>query len=206
MCTGSHPFIPGVGLIKAEFIYTTPGGVAENVLYFFTPEEITGGLLVGFGNSAHVAWAAEILQGQSVDVTLLKIVCTDVSAEDSFQITELVSETGVMDSRVLPSNATLAVSFRTDLTGRSNRGRAYHIGLSEGQVTGDTMSGTAGTDILANYTSFGILMQAEGFTHVIASYCADGEWRTEAKITPVQSYISDMTIDSQRRRLAGRGI
>src|ERR1044072_8034516 len=140
MCIGTHPFIPAENTAKAEFIYTTPGGRAENVLYFQKDGAISDGDITSLVDLLDGLWQGAVLPVQADAVTLQRITVTDVSTEDSFQSTQGVFVTGEYHNPFMPSTLTVAVSFRTGLVGRSNRGRLYHIGLTDDQVDGDTLT------------------------------------------------------------------
>jgi hypothetical protein len=108
----------------------------------------------------------------------------------------------------LPSNVTLAISFRTGFRGRSFRGRAYAVGLTEGQVTGDSVSDAVATAYREHWEAFIASVQTDfpGASLAIVSRCQDGAWLTTATVTPVETVLVDPTVDSMRKRLKGRGI
>lgn len=98
-----------------------------------------------------------------------------------------------------PASATLATSWRTGLAGRKYRGRFYTVGMLEGHsqdndtVTGAYVvaAGTAASTLIAN-------LVAAGFSLMIFH-------RIDNTFTQVVSTVVENLVDSQRRRLAGRG-
>jgi hypothetical protein len=108
----------------------------------------------------------------------------------------------------LPNNVTIAMSLNTALRGRSFRGRIYHIGLTENDVTLNTIPGTTLTPLIAAYEAARLLAAGSGsqtFQLAVLSYYAAKAIRTTPVATPVTSISSDGIIDAQRRRLPKRG-
>lgn len=208
MCDGPHDYIPVEATVKVEMIYTTPGGSAENTLYFKHPD--------GWSAEEAALLAADIagwqdtslapLQSNQVALRLIKV--TDLESETGFAIDVAVTPTqaGELTSPILPGNVTGAIKFGTNARGRSYRGRNFVLGLTEAEVVGDTIDLTVAT---AYEIAYGVLLDAidrSGTQHVVVSLCHDGVWRTTGVATVITSYSMEQTVDSQRRRLAGRGI
>lgn len=105
-----------------------------------------------------------------------------------------------------PGNVTLTVSWRTGLAGRAYRGRIYSAGVSENDVTTtDTATSTllallaiAGAQLISqlatNATPLVIFHRPHTVPHPL-----------DNRFTVVTSYVMENLIDSQRRRLPGRG-
>jgi hypothetical protein len=207
MCTGSHPFIPVENTIRVDFVYLTPGGEAENVLFF------DFGSAPGFTDvedvveAAKDAWVSNIIPIQSRDVMITKVIGTDLTAEASFTTETAPNVAGSVAADAVPQNVTSAIAFRTGFSGRSKRGRMFWIGHVKGNMVGDTLTSTAVTNILAGVNNFIADLEAAipTLTHVVVSYCHEGAWRLAGDKTLIKDYTLDPTIDSQRRRLAGRG-
>jgi hypothetical protein len=210
MCTGERPFIPSDETAVVQMIYDAPGGVAENVLHFTNDGGWTYLDLLGLVGSLATWHSTDLSGAQSEDVALREIIATDVATEGSYQVVAplIPPQSGTLATPVLPSNVTLAVKFSTGLSGRSRKGRAYHIGLGESDVIRDTVGDDSLTRILAAWSLLlpggGVL--AETVHWVVVSYCGDGEWREAGLISAITAVNADNTVDSQRRRLLGRGI
>lgn len=97
-----------------------------------------------------------------------------------------------------PGNVAYAVSWRTGQSGRSFRGRSYLTNLAEGDTNGDTIvSGLL--SLIVSFALEAIIARVAGkFTPAVASRSLQGS-------TPIQTAVFEPTLDSQRRRLAGRG-
>ena len=208
MCEGAHPYIPVAETAEVRLKYETAGGVAENVINF----QLDGGWdstsLAALAAAVEDSWETNISPIVAETITLVDTTATDISTEFGPQVVDTGGISGAQGNPVLPSNVTFVVSFRTALRGRNFRGRLNHVGLTENFVTGDSISDSDAINFTNDYVSFfeDIATAVPGATHVIVSRCLAGEWRDVGVITPVNGYNVDTTIDSQRRRLKGRGM
>lgn len=155
-----------------------------------------------------IQWETFIKPIQTSVVTLAYIEGTLLNSAADVQITLPVNEAGTGSSEALPFGSSIVIKFTAGLTGRSNRGRLYHIGLTELQTTGNTVDDAAATTIITAYENFfTALANTTSFTHVVVSYCTAKEWRTTGATVDVLFYLlTDKNIDSQRRRLNTRGM
>jgi len=177
-------------------------------LYFSSPGTPNATDLSNIGSALASYWVAEMLPLQSNALTLTQVVVTWLAVENGVQAVFGVTPVapGGQVSAGLPGNVSLAVSFRTGLSGRSFRGRNYLAGLTEGQVTGNEISSTAAAAFVDVYEGLLPTLTALSLTHVVVSRFAGGLPRVSGVATPVVSYLTtDLVVDSQRRRLTGRG-
>jgi|SRR5690242_1658735 len=109
------------------------------------------------------------------------------------------AENGTRAGTSEAANVTLATSLRAGLAGRAYRGRYYVPGVIEADVNpNDTaISGIVTTLAVAATNLIGPALPA-GFTLVIFH-------RFDNLFSTIVSYVVENLIDSQRRRLAGRG-
>lgn len=106
----------------------------------------------------------------------------------------------------LPNNCALVLTKRTILRGRSYRGRIYHPGLKETEVTGNTVLAAQVTGYVNAYSQLLSFTTATAtWKMVVVSRFANKNPRPTGEVTEVTSIDSDGTVDSQRRRLPGRG-
>lgn len=207
MCEGSHPYIPAANTVKAEMVYQGPGGVMVNDLYFMDP---TGWVQEDLGVLAQNLrdwWVTSLKPHQSNQISLNKVRVTDLSSETGgyFEYSTDLPQSGGFASPVLPSNVTAAIKFSTANRGRSYRGRNYIVGLAEGHVDGDTLTGFTVPDFTTAYNALDDGAVIEKGRQVVVSTCQNGVWLTDAVVTPVNARSLDNTVDSQRRRLLHRG-
>jgi len=209
------PFIPVPNTALVELRSTLDGQDVENTLWFDFGVEPTASDLSDLGNLLLDWWVARIKPITSQANQLREVVVTDMTTESSAQVTVPApgGTQGDATDEIMPGNVTVCVSFRTALRGRSFRGRNYFIGLTVGQVSGSQVISTQVDAITTAYGSLGADITGSGWTWVIASRY-DGVDPTTGKpipraegiVTPVQSVVVvDPIVDSQRRRLPGRG-
>jgi hypothetical protein len=105
-----------------------------------------------------------------------------------------------------PNNVTVAVKKATGRAGRSYRGRTYVVGLPLGAYSDNRLTTTYATALL---DAFDALTAVGGpldiFQLVVLSEVSGGVPRAEGVTTPVTGFAIDPVLDSQRRRLPGRG-
>jgi len=121
MCTGEHPFIPAENTAKVRFVYDTPGGQSMNVIYFQNTTGWSAESLLTLLDEVNTAWESTVKVQQSEQVTLLRMDAIDVSREEGETNELFVLGAGAVTNPVLPSNVTVAISFRTGFNGRSRR-------------------------------------------------------------------------------------
>jgi len=105
----------------------------------------------------------------------------------------------------LPNNVTVAVKWSTGLAGRSYRGRTYHIGLAEAFVTGNVLESSFATALLGIYNDLLEAFDTYPGDLTVVSKFHNNAARTTGIATPIISCSINPVVDSQRRRLPGRG-
>ena len=159
-------------------------------------------LLVTFSQTA-TARAA-----RSNEVLFQRVTARDLTVEFGQVVDQIVNPavTGTVASTAVPAHTTLSVKFGTGLAGRSARGRAYHVGLAEAQVSQDYVTGAAATAILAFWTLLRTTLIAADFQLAVVQRTSDGVKLPVGIARPVTVVtLVDTRVDTQRRRLAGSG-
>ena len=203
------PFIPVPGVIQAELVYAWDGQVVENVLHYTVDAEVDVAAQQGLGG-ALVDWFDTLLQPLVPSTLILNEVrLSNLSSEfaPGASWTGGLPLPGTLAGGLsLPNNVALTMTKRTDMRGRSFRGRIYHPGLSESQVTGNAIVSGTLVSLLAAYNAMKTLTAGSlNYQLVVVSRFQGGEPRAEGIATEVTTITSDGIIDSQRRRLPGRG-
>lgn len=98
-----------------------------------------------------------------------------------------------------PANVTVTLSWRTGLAGRKYRGRIYIVGLCENNTNDDDTIGSSTVSWLANVGGDLLAKAAAAAIQLIVFHKADNTF------TKVLSFVVENILDSQRRRLPGRG-
>jgi len=113
---------------------------------------------------------------------------------------------GTLTSPSVPGNVTWCVKFLTGLTGRSYRGRNYIMGMTEDATVGNQMDAGRAAAFVANYEALLDLVDATDFTWVVLSRVQNNVPLANAIGAPIINVgYTDLNLDSQRRRLTGRG-
>lgn len=202
-------FIPAVDTARVEFVYNVFQQTCENVVYVQNEAPWTSVTLEQLAEACADWWATEMAPITSDSVTMSLVRCTDVAVANSWQVeyTPPVTITGTVTSPALPLNVTCAIKFGSGLTGRSQRGRSYFVGLAENRVTGNELAAGTAAEIVGAWEEFEDTLQVVSpfWTHVVVSYRTNNADRVAAQILDVVSYSTDGFVDSQRRRLSGRG-
>lgn len=206
-----RPFIPAPGVVQVEMVYVNNNQICENVYHVLRP----GG--AGSPTSADLDAIAGVFNTWENDhgrtmrntVTRLTLIrARDLAVQDGLVVEHIPTGlvVGQTAAQPLPGNVTLAIKWSTGLGGRSFRGRTYHVGLSVGDIDGVSILTAARDFIVSNYALLRDNVDAAGIgTLVVLSYAANKFWRAAAVATPILHASADINLDSQRRRLAGRG-
>lgn len=200
-------FIPAPNTVRLCLQFVWASQTVEICMAFLKNAAVTDPDMAAL-TAAMEAWRQSDLRTvQSAEITANQWVATLLTtATSSVLITPItVNRIGTVAGISVSNNVTLATTFQTALRGRSYRGRAYTPGLPQSQVL-DSLSFSSA--FVANVTSAYAAIPAAlpvGWTHVVASYQNNNVARSTAARTPVTAYRTETNIDSQRRRLFGRG-
>lgn len=202
------PFIPVPNTVQAELIYTWDGETCENVLHYEAEGAPDLSEMTALA-AALVSWWGTNMKSQvaqNCSLTGIKIVDLNAFNAPGIDYSTGLPIAGTSVSESLPNNVSLAISKRTVFRGRSYRGRIYQVGIPEGQVGGNTVSSTWRTNVLNAWElAKEFVAGGETFKMVVVSKYSGGEPRAEGMTTVVTNFTTDGKIDSQRRRLPGRG-
>lgn len=209
------PFVPVVNTALVEIRMTLDSQKVENTLWFRFETAINATILSTLGADLLEWWTTFYAPLTSDNTILREIVCTDMASATGPQVSTPapISTTGTSSGPQLPNNNTLTVSFRTANRGRAFRGRNYIVGLVRDVVLDNTaIPGYITTVIDAYEQLLPLHTTLSNGQWVIASRFqgvdADGDPipRAVGVATPVTAVVVvDSTVDSQRRRLPGRG-
>lgn len=200
-------FIPIPGVCQVAMRFTWDGQEVANVLhvlYSGIPSTTT------FLNIAGVFvswWSSNIRSLVTTAVTLREIAVVDQSTANGIGVlsTAGLPLQGQSVSPALPNSNTLAVKWATGRTGRSFRGRTFHIGLTEGQVLNNQTDAATTAALQSGYTALISALTGAGHSLVVASRFSNNAPRTVGLGTNVGTCSVNPVIDVQRRRLPGRG-
>lgn len=209
------PFVPVANTALVEVRMSLALQKVENTLWVENVSAWDGGSLEELCTEVVTWWSASYAPITTDQVTLREVVATDMTSLTA--ATASISGDDAVGSQIggtLPGNCSLAVSFRTALRGRSFRGRNYVVGIPLEEMSSiDTVQGSYKGLVKDAYDAFQTAITTADWTWVVASRFSGVDPDTGLPIprvsgvtTPITSVVVvDGVIDSQRRRLTGRG-
>lgn len=201
-------FVPFPNCASVEMIFTLDGQRIENRYHVEQDspfDEVSLAVLAALFDNW---WTTELRAEQPTSLSLVLIVAKalDTPSSPGVEYSSGLPKAGLFTTTpALPNNVTLAVKWSTGLRGRSFRGRTYHIGLTEDAVAGNTISAGHLSFLIGAYEALIDDLAGLPADLVVASRISNGVERTTGVTTQVSGVSIDATVDSQRRRLPGRG-
>jgi len=202
-------FQPAVDCAEAIISYATPGGINLNVVNFkyatVYDQEAIDDLAAAIDGVVGVDFLP-LIAGDSVYVsTHVRGLASTVDLES---LNVASSDNGGASGGALPTNAAYCLSLRTGLTGRSARGRFYTVAMTTAhQATADTVTTTYRDAWIAALESMQSAASGVGWTWGVLSRQNNGVVLSSAVLRAITVVFGvNLDIDSQRRRLAGRGM
>jgi len=202
------PFVPVPNTALFELRYTLHGQLIENTLWFEEALPWAAGSIAAQCQVLH-DWAVEhLFPSLSTDISLREVFGTSMESDTAptGSFVPGAPPAGDVPTVALPGNVAFGITFRTGQRGRSYRGRNYIAGIPLSSQIGNQVSGAFATNMLGAYEQLtGLIPEMLG-TWVVVSRFADGAPRLVGVTSPVvQAAAADLNLDSQRRRLTGRG-
>lgn len=142
------------------------------------------------------------------DVHFSQIVLTDMGSEEGIQLTNPLSDVGSAGGASRPNQESVCVSFRTGNRGRSARGRWYMLPTGNDNIAPpNSITTLFATSILGAFSGLLADIRDADYVPVIVSYVSDGDPRPGGPVYfPITSAsLTDLLLDSQRRRKPGNG-
>jgi len=201
------PFQPAERVIRVEPIYTYDGQIVENVMHYQTDPAPDAVELAAFAAQWLTQWQASVRATQPTNVSLNTIKVTSLDSEfaPGIEYTVGLPLAGTATGVGLPNNVTVAVRYLTALRGRSYRGRLFHIGIRNTDTLLNQVTTTFQTNLRAAYVVMLNVATTQSYFQGVLSRYQGGVLRPEGEFTDITSVQVERTLDSQRRRLPGRG-
>jgi len=194
--------------VQVDMVGSLNGQVVTNCLHFVGSQAPATQNMEDLAEALVTWWntAVKNIITSTGSLTLVRV--TDLTTQDA----EVVSYqtglpiAGTASGESLPNNVSLCFTKRTSQRGRSYRGRYYHWGMTEAHVTGNTVIPAIQSQMI---NSLNLLRSMEVGTDiwalVVASRFQNGSQIDPGIVTLVTGHTTDGVVDSQRRRLPGRG-
>jgi hypothetical protein len=193
---------------------TLDGQQVENTLWFEKGTTPAVPDMTTLANALLDWWRVSYAPLVSVGLQLREVVVTSQDSSTAPQVTLVppIVSLGLKNDEIMPNNVTLVVSFRTDLRGRSFRGRNYVTGLTVSSLTGNLIVASDVDAWIGAYNEINTVLGDTVYTWVVCSRFSGVDAaghpipRAAGVTTPITAVtIVDNVADSQRRRLPGRG-
>lgn len=188
--------------------YLLDSQICMNVLHFWhgtenwTIAELTSLL------SELEPWVGDsVLPQMASAVTHRQMVARGLNSEDDPVVVNsaLAGDPGGIVSEPMPNQCALVVSLLTNVGGRTGRGRAYHLGLTESVCSGNLVSTTYRDDVKNAYETLLTIAAGAPWSWGVLSRRSGGVPRPEGIIRTIVALSVDRQIDSQDRRTPGHG-
>jgi hypothetical protein len=206
----SRPFIPAPNCASVELIYATYGEIIENTFSIEKGSPFTLSDLQDL-RDLFKTWDEDYWEsGRCASNSLIRIKTRALDSNSSpvEDYTMPTPNPGTISGDSFPLNVSFCFRLTTGLAGRSYRGRIFLPGVSLASVgpTPNQLQLASATGYVGVFEQLKTALDAADLTWVVLSYRNNKTWRTTAVATPITgiSYF-DLNLDSQRRRLSGRG-
>jgi len=204
------PFIPAPNIVQVEIRALMDGQHVENRIFVNVFHEPTVADLTLVANPISNVVLTNWVPLMPSTVVFTELFCRSMHVQNGPQATFPIpvgSGTGTNISPSLPNNVALCVSLRSNFAGRSARGRLYWLALTETDVTESRVSSTKVTAITTAVQALDTAIQGAGFDWQIVSFFTNNAPRVGGPVyfSVNGILIVDNVVDSQRRRLPGRG-
>jgi hypothetical protein len=203
------PFIPTADTARVAVEMRLDGQEIINTLWFTLFGGFTLETLDQLAAIVAVEWGDNIMPQLSEDLSLVAVTATDQESATAPSFTEVIAPpvAGGIEAESEPNSVAACVTFLTSQRGRGGRGRNYLAGVPSVAVVNNTLASTFMNNIIAAYEEMNTVWAAQSFNHAIVSFQEEGAPTFIAGVPKlVTGYrFADATVDSQRRRLPGRG-
>jgi hypothetical protein len=202
-------FVPTNYAVKARLHFLWQNQKTENGLWFMNNAVAnwTGAERLQLADDLKTWWDTQMKTNIPADVALSAIEVINQesnSAPSSMRVYTPPSPGLSAGSSAL--NVTLALSARSDQRGRSYRGRFYVNGIIAGNMVNPGTLSTAGVSALVSALAW---LMTPGNIHskiwAVVSHFANHVARAGGFPSTITAVTADTLLDSQRRRLIGRG-
>ena len=200
------PFQPATDIAECEVRMTLQGVPVENVFHFVTlgggPWD--AGSIEALAENLLSLWTTIILPQQSSVLSLRSVLAKDLSAPVApfFEAFPLVPVNGSLIGAAVANQNAVVLTKRSGLTGRSARGRTYHVGITEDQMNGNFITEAYGDALNEGYELLRQEMADAGAVMVILSRFTGGVERPDGIAFNIVSMgLRNLRIDAQRRRM-----
>lgn len=170
---------------------------------------ISAGAPIGLGDMPNIAAAVVTwlttdlmpLLSQDISAVGVNVLALDSTSAPSYTFTISPPIAGGVATDAVPANVALVTTFRTNKRGRSYRGRWYTAGIPSAQLNSPVQFTTqTASDLDDAFDALNAIIINAGYNIVVISRYENKQARSEGVGTPVSSFRTGTTPDTQRRR------
>jgi len=193
--------------IRVEPVFTYDGQFVTNITHYRNEVPVDAAELLAFAAAWVADWTTLIRPNQPTNVILTAVRVTSLDTEfaPGIEYSAGLPVAGSATGVGLPNNVTVAVRLLTALRGRSYRGRTFHIGVRNTDVSNNLITTLFASNLTTGYNGMRSISTTQEYLQVVVSRYEGGVLRPEGISTVVNAVQVERVIDSQRRRLPGRG-
>jgi len=204
------PFVPCPNIAKVTLTGDLSGELAINDLHFErTAPPITGLDIADLATAIGEWWRDHMVPLLDDRYFFSQVKVVDLTSEASYQTVIGYETSGGVSGGGAPNNVAFCISFKSGLAGRAGNGRNFLPGIPLQYLSGNLINPEPLGLLLAVYypllvTGTGVL--PAGWKWVTLSRRVAGAARPAGVGFGVSAVVAtDNIVDSQRRRLPGRG-
>lgn len=202
------PFVPTPNVALCELNYDWDGQRVNNTLWFENQGvEFDITTLGTLANALSTYWQGSMMLELSNQITFRGVIAYAQFSDTAPAVASAgVSVDGLVGDSTQANNVSWAVKFNTAARGRSGRGRNFVPGIPKASIVRNTVDAAFASNILLVYNNILVEPTLADFAWVVVSHFSGGAPRAAGLVQAVTgATYSDLTVDSQRRRLPGRG-
>lgn len=189
------------GTARVEFIYGQHTEERANVLHVYKTTDWSDAELNQLATDFYGVWLNYIKPISVDDLKLIEIIATDIGDptphQQLYTCTTNCSGSGTVNPA--PGNATHTISWRSSGIGRRKRGRSFLPGMADQDINDDDTV-TSGRLTGVSLVAIQLMLAAIANGANLAVYS-----RVANAVSIVIGYVLENILDTQRRRLPGRG-
>jgi hypothetical protein len=203
-------FVPVTNVVQCEMRYTLDDQKCENRIMIDVGHTPDASDFTNIANAVSNALITEWLPLLPATLVYTELFLRSMEEQNGPQATFPIDPgvgTGTNIGSALPNNCTLCVSLRSNFAGRSARGRLYWPALLETTTVDSHVDSSHVAGIVLAVRGLDTNLTTVGTDWVIVSFFNNNAPRPggPVKFSVTNVLIVDDVVDSQRRRLPGRG-
>lgn len=202
-------FIPTPGAVRTDIALFNSLGQVHNIYWFSRAAAWTQAERQALNTALETWWTTNMKPLISANISLASITTVNQDTANAPSSVHVVSplQAGAVTGSAYPAGTCICCTLRTELRGRSFRGRSYISGLP---VTVRQDDGNATIAFIGNLVNALIALRTVitglGALWVVVSKYTNHVARASGLATEIVAVAADNAFDSQRRRLVGRGV